>query len=188
MSPDGAAKVIRECLTVKDYVTPQQIRSLFSRWSKQLRENTLKAPVRINDGSDEHNEELLQEDSEAEDDESSDPANEESLRYREELSGAVAQACSQWQVNDWVVVKYANKMFPGQVICIEDTGFVVDCMHEGFAGRNYFHWPHPRDDQTLYSSDQLLCRINHPQSCNNRGGVKLEDEDFQKAKNLLLNS
>ena len=46
------------------------------------------------------------------------------------MSGAVAEACPEWEVNDWVVVKYRGTMYPGQVIDIVETGFRVDCMHE----------------------------------------------------------
>ena len=106
------------------------------------------------------------------------------------LSDAVAQVCSLWKVNDWVVLKYNTKMFPGEVIKIldeaDETRFVIDCLHESFAGRNIFHWPHPRDNKTSYSSDQLLCKISHPQSCNNRGGVKLAYDEYLKAKNFVI--
>ena len=44
VSPEEAEAIIREKLTPKDYVTPQQIRGLFSRWSKNLQEGKLKPP------------------------------------------------------------------------------------------------------------------------------------------------
>ena len=40
VSSEDAANIIRQRLTTSEYVKPQQIKSLFSRYAKQLRENT----------------------------------------------------------------------------------------------------------------------------------------------------
>ena len=71
ISPDGAVKVIRNQLPVILYLTQQQIRGLFSRWSKQLRQNTLVPPVRkTNDvQADESSSEDEEEDEEEEEEE-----------------------------------------------------------------------------------------------------------------------
>ena len=133
-------------------MTPQQIQSLFSRWSKQLRENTLAAPHRKANARDDcankgSSSEDADEDGNHEDLDAND---EESLRYHDELSNVVAEACLEWELNDLVVVKYNSKMFPGQVIGVEEACFLVDCMHECFSGQNCFRWPHPRDNSTMY--------------------------------------
>ena len=50
VSPDEAEKVIRqEMKDPEKYVTAQQIRNLFSKWSKSYREGTLKPPEKKKD-------------------------------------------------------------------------------------------------------------------------------------------
>ena len=168
VSPDSAASIIRERLTVKDYVTTQQIRSLFSRWSKQLRENTLAAPHRKANARDDcTNKDSSSEDEDEDEDgnhEDLDANDEESLHYHDELSNVVAEACPEWELNDWVVVKYNSKMFPGQVIGVEEACFVVDCMHECFSSRNCFRWPHPRDNSTCIVSVKSFVESNNQRS------------------------
>ena len=59
----------------------------------------------------------------------------EVVHYHNELSNAITEICPQWKVNNWVVVKYDDQIFPGQVTAIEeDGGVVVDCMRECFSG------------------------------------------------------
>ena len=51
LSPEQMAKLLRKDLTPEEYVSVQQIRSLFSRGSKQYREGALKEPSEdINNG------------------------------------------------------------------------------------------------------------------------------------------
>ena len=191
--PADAAKVIRQNLAVSEYLKPQQIKSLFSRWAKQLRENTLTPPVPkqrsvTNALSDDEGDDD-EDDDDLEDEQCNTEAYIQPNRYQDQLANVAAQACSFWSLNDWVVLKYNNKMFPGEIVDIlvleDDMRYVVDCLHESFVGRNIFHWPHPRDNATSYAEEQILCKVTHPQSCNNRGGVKLDDNDYLKAKSLM---
>ena len=180
VSPEEAASIIREKLSPKDYVTVQQIRSLFSRWCKQFREGTLQAPKKItstNDVSDAEDEDV---DDCAEDDD-------DAVRYQNELTRIVQNACPQWNVKDWVVINYDNEMFPGEIISIEDDdSVVVDCMKECFAGRNCFRRPQPRDNKTAYDPHQIICAIKQPEKpTNSRGQVALAEDDVEKAMNLL---
>ena len=198
VSSEDAASIIRQRLTTEEYVKPQQIKSLFSRFAKQLRENSLKAPVaKQNNTEDENNEEIHSDDDDQEEDASEEEdenevEDDEAVEYHMKLSDAVAEACHLWKLHDWVVLKYNDKMFPGQVIDVEtkeeigeESTYVIDCLHESFAGRNIFHWPHPRDNETSYSSDQILCKISHPQPLNNRGGMKIDDEEYLQAKQMM---
>ena len=110
---------------------------------------------------------------------------EDAIEYCDLLGNALA--CSQWEVNDWVVV-YNNNIFPGQIIAIEDGAFKVNCMHECFPGqgRNCFRWPHPRDNRTRYDAKQILCEIMQPEKpTNSRGAIKLADDDFNNAKKMF---
>ena len=42
VTPEMAAQEIRQQLNQDNYVTPQQVKSLYSRWSKQMRNGTFK--------------------------------------------------------------------------------------------------------------------------------------------------
>ena len=42
VTPEMAAQEIRQQLNRDDYVTPQQVKGLYSRWSKQMRNGTFK--------------------------------------------------------------------------------------------------------------------------------------------------
>ena len=42
VTPEIAAQEIRQQLNQDNYVTPQQVKSLYSRWSKQMRNGTFK--------------------------------------------------------------------------------------------------------------------------------------------------
>ena len=44
MSADQVEKLSRKQLTISEYITSKQIKSLFSRWSRLLREGKLKEP------------------------------------------------------------------------------------------------------------------------------------------------
>ena len=193
VSPEAAEKVIRqEMKDPEHYVTVQQIRSLFSTWSKSYREGKLKPPEKKkaqqskkktsaeNTASDDEIDEIDESACVQDDD--------EAVEYHNCLTNAVADVCSQWEVDDWVVVKYDNDKFPGQITTVEDGGVLVDCMHECFPGesRNHFRWPHPRDNTTLYDTEQILCSIKQPEKpTNSRGAIKLADDDFQKFQDLL---
>ena len=54
---DQVAKLARSKLTTSEYMTPKQIKSLFSRWTKLRRLGQLKPPVDT-DGSGEEEEEI----------------------------------------------------------------------------------------------------------------------------------
>lgn len=104
-----------------------------------------------NNTEDENNEEIHSEDDDQEEDENEEEdekevEDDEAVEYHMKLSDAVAEACHLWKLHDWVVLKYNDKMFPGHVIDVEtkeeigeESTYVIDCLHESFAGRNIFH-------------------------------------------------
>ena len=159
VSPEEMEHITQEQLTPNDYVTSQQIQSLFSRWCKKLQEGTLQPPSQkkgsapVADGGNYSDEDDVYGDDDNGDDSVGDDV--EVVHYHNELSDAVAEICPQWKVHDWVVVMYDDQIFPGQVTAIEDDGGVgVDCMHECFSERNCFSWPLPRDN-TTYQANPL---------------------------------
>ena len=84
--------LLRDKLETHEYVTSQQIKGLYSRWSKQYREGTLKKPT-AKDG------ELVVADDEPIDDELAE-------NYETELDAVATQVTNPWQVDDWVVITY----------------------------------------------------------------------------------
>ena len=48
VTPEMAAQEIRQQLNQDYYIAPQQVKSLYSRWSKQMRNGTLKDDGEIN--------------------------------------------------------------------------------------------------------------------------------------------
>ena len=58
----------------------------------------------------------------------------------------------------WVIVKYEDEEFPGEVTCIEDTDVEVNVMHRS---ANVWKWPRP-EDKIFYSKTQVVRVINPP--------------------------
>ena len=116
--------------STKEYVKPQQIKSLYSRWSKKYREGTLQKPT-VDD--------ITNDDFQGEENDIAVDEDDFAGTYEEELHDAAAEVSQHWQVDDWVVVSYQGSLYPGVVtyllshlshlfsiwIC-GSTNFVVD--------------------------------------------------------------
>ena len=113
LSPEQVAKLLRKDLAPEEYVSVQQIRSLFSRWSKQYREGSLKEPAENTSNVDVD----LQENEQESDGEE---INEE--EYEDELEEVLENQMSNvlndlsWKEDEWVAVRYGYQWFPG-VVC-----------------------------------------------------------------------
>ena len=100
MSPEQVEKLIRKDLPLNQYLTVKQIRSLFSRWSKQYRQGTLQEPSdNIIDevvGSKEEEEEII----------------------KENIAEQIENVVDEFNLNpdDWVVIKYGDEWFPGIIL------------------------------------------------------------------------
>ena len=70
----------------------------------------------------------------------------------------------------WVVVKYEDEEFPGEV-CIENSEFEVNVMHKS---ANAWKWPR-LEDKIFYSRDKIVRVINPPSVAGNRGQFVFED-------------
>lgn len=104
MSPEEVHLLMRNDLTPSEYVTSQQIRSLFSRWSRQKMKGTLHNPL----------EEDVQATNEEEDDEKNEDEEEEQFQLH--LKEIASDVCSTWKINDWVAVVYDLKWYPGVLL------------------------------------------------------------------------
>ena len=52
--------------------------------------------------------------------------------------------------------------------------------------KNCFRWP-VKQDVLRYSNKDILCKLTAPVPINHRGDLRLSDEDFTKACEILLN-
>ena len=68
-------------------------------------------------------------------------------------------------LNNWCVVKYEERIYPGIVTNIEETYIEVKCMSS--AGTNRYYWP-ARDDVCWYSPENVLFCIPEPQRVGSR--------------------
>lgn len=62
-------------------------------------------------------------------------------------------------LNEYVVVVYDGKPYPGVVVDVDAEELKVKCMHR--IGQNRFFWP-PRDDVCWYKYDDILTKIPSP--------------------------
>ena len=83
LSPDEVHLLLRKELSTKDYVTAQQIRSLFSNWCKMLRQGTLRPPCDADTF-------VIAE------------------QYHLELNELACEATNKWIKDDWLVLVYEN--------------------------------------------------------------------------------
>ena len=100
MSPEQVHLLLRKDLTPQEYVTSQQIRSLFSRWSTLKRQGKLKKPTELNT-TEEHEEENIDEPD----------ADEE--EYRNDLAD-IAKECMDaihLNVNEYVAVVFEGEWY-----------------------------------------------------------------------------
>ena len=100
--------LLREPLKPEEYITSQQTRSLYSRWSKSYRDCKLKDP-NIRDISEEIYEHVKLDHSE---------------EYQLNLQDTVNKICKSWNKNDWVAVTYDNKSYPG--VISEDVKYLEE--------------------------------------------------------------
>ena len=88
-----------------------------------------------------------------------------------------------WSVDDWVVCQYDRKWYPGIIQSIEHDIVTVKCMEFATFGKNSFRWPQV-DDISLYSPEDILCKINPPTPVSSRF-FGLRDNDFKNSNALF---
>lgn len=74
-------------------------------------------------------------------------------------------------IGQWVIVKYEDEEYPGEVICIEDSDIEVSVMHKS---ANAWKWPRP-EDKIFYPATQIVRVINPPSVAGNRGQFAFEN-------------
>eukprot|EP00111_Clytia_hemisphaerica_P010078 TCONS_00029465-protein len=174
-TPEQASLFIRNQLKPAEYVTPKQIKSLFSRWSRLYREGKLKDPKEGN----------IEIEGEEDDEEFDDDNNEENLMneeiQQEALQISAAFSCEKYCNDQWVVVKFGSEWYPGQIMEVMSNLVTVSCMRYAMsAEKNAFVHPNTPDINE-YSSDDVICVISAPTPVNRRF-LALSEEDFKQAK------
>lgn len=93
---------------------------------------------------------------------------------------------SDFRVNDWVVVIFNKKWYPGYIQKISKNKLIVQ-----FADRKgtKIFWPSEIDRQTWYCS-QILCKINHLTEFKNEKGesiLRMDQTQFKYVDNCVKN-
>ena len=115
MSADQVEKLLRKDLRPDQYVTKQQIKSLYSRWAKKYKEGSLKEPQEKLQTSADFEECEVDELAKYDDDGNDDDVEEYSMAVKEQVQLVVDQL-AEYKNDDWVVVKYENCWYPGIVV------------------------------------------------------------------------
>ena len=79
------------------------------------------------------------------------------------------QLPSNLTIGLWVIVKYADEEYPGEVI--EDSDIEVSVMHKRV---NAWKWPRP-EDKIFYPATQIVRVIDPPTVAGNRGQFVFEN-------------
>ena len=129
----------------KEYVTSIQIRSLFSSFSRKVREGRLEPPWQKNEREEEIEEKRgeksnVSKDDTLEDDHQYDIANE---------AACILNEICDWEICDFVAVRYGESWYPGEIVNIDDNKEIyVTCMEYVDASKidNRFRWPSRKDE------------------------------------------
>ena len=71
----------------------------------------------------------------------------------------------------WVMVKYADEEYPGEMTSIEDSDIEVSVMHKSV---NAWKWPKP-EDKIFYPTTQIVRVIDPPSIAGNQGQFVFEN-------------
>ncbi|XP_065647946.1 uncharacterized protein LOC136077331 [Hydra vulgaris] len=169
-SPEQVHLLIRKELQVSEYVTTQQIRSLFSRtsigshnllsfFSRLKKDKRLSEPIDvcITNVDNEEEEEIVDQDQE-------ELANEEF--EKEFIRIAIDLSCA-WHENDWIVVIYIGNWYPGIINEVLSDDYMVSCMKYASADKNLFKRP-AFPDVIKYNDSEIICGILTPLPLKNR--------------------
>ena len=190
-SPDETERLIRKHLRLSEYVTSQQIRSLFSSFAKQLKEGTLKEPqppAVIHDTNLDGEIYDINDESEGniEDMEQSEPTFDVVLE-----ANRVFSELMKLKVGDYVAVRRETQWFPGKVnVIIEDGSLEVSLMKfaDDFRRTNRFRWIGDGEVHICQRTDILLNIVKPIPADGSSRRIEyyeLLEEDFKNASDVL---
>ena len=149
MSPDQTHMKMREQFPVSQYVTAEQIKSLFSRWSCEQRKGILKEPKR----------------SQKEEEVYTTPVQDKATLDNDVIRGttcSVMTVIMDLECSKWVMVLYDGDIFPGIIKQITSQKVTVQCMEYEMEGKNCFRWPN-NSDISDYEYEFVICKIDAPE-------------------------
>ena len=159
-------KTVKNLFSPEEYLRVSQVKSLFSRFAKALREGTVKPPV---DNT------LQIEESDEESELTEETAEEIELNEQNDMNELVLQICNISAVkNDWVLVEFNVNIYVGKVKQVRDNQYKVSCMCK-CSGENSFSWPKKADNGWY---PYIHATIDGPIEDEERGVFKLSDEEY----------
>nr|XP_047145817.1 uncharacterized protein LOC124818777 [Hydra vulgaris] len=182
ISPEQVHMQLRRELPPDQYVTSQQIRSLFSRFSNLKRKGALVEPTTENDENSQVNDkkEVYSENN----DFNLTGDNEDDNKYEEDIANLAKEICPVWKVNDWVAVAYEKQWNIGYIVEVSITGIRVNCMING-QEKNTFRWP-VTTEEINNQTDKIICLVNAPFLISGCGDYSLSEEDYNTVISLFL--
>ena len=107
-----------------------------------------------------------------------------------EEANAIISEIMDWDIGDYVAVRYNSTWFPGVICSVCDDGAVnVSCMEyvDESSKLNKFRWP-SREDKNRYDRDDLLLKLEKPVPISKGKRLlhyKLSDDDYNDAFEIL---
>lgn len=194
-SPEEVEQRVRQHFSsTKDYVTAKQIRSLFSTFARQLKDNTLVEPtpyiLKISAGttSSANTPKNVELENSEEVEKLENRVEEDLMEVAEDIIARI----STWIEGMWVVVRTRRRWLPGRIVSsddvdfkvVEDSSFVVDLM-ERMQNSNKFRWPQSRDIRIFDRDDILLSIATETMTQGDIVWCQLSDSDYDDANQAL---
>ena len=191
---EQAANIIRS--KKLQYVTPAQIKSLFSTFSRQKRDGTLTAPVKPKTTETQRQENVTIDEDEVEyEDEriGEEDETDESVHIsdlRDEVD-EILHNLNDWKINDFVAVRWQQAWYPGKILEMNET-YLVSLMEYVDNPRftNKFRWPEETAVNEFDYRDILL-KLDEPIAVSRgrrQGYFTFTDDDYMDASDILTMS
>ena len=78
-----------------------------------------------------------------------------------------------YNIGEWVIVKYDEKKYPGEITKVNDDAIEVSVMHSKFGQR--WAWPN-REDKIFYLKKDIVKKIKVPVPSDRRGFFRFESD------------
>ena len=181
-SAEEVEMMVRKNFNPDQYLTTVQIRTFFSKWTKELKAGTLKRPTEKKKKKPKVNQKVSDEDKE----EVADDA------FQIALLGEATRVIgdiAEWEVGDYVAIRNNSSYCPGLITKITEGVMTVSCMEfvNGHEMNNKFRWRTPMVE-TECSKDDIILTLHNPAECT-RGKrashFTLTSDDFRFIADLL---
>ena len=141
-----------------EYLREIQVKQLFTRYAKKLREGTLLDPSALGT-EEEHDVEI---------------ETQVRVETRDEVAQEIIGDVCNIQVEDWVLVVKKKEVSLGKVIAVQGKKYKVVCMDR--CGTNSFKWP-SKSNNRWYSN--IIATLDPPEEANEKDTFSLNDESYE---------